>query len=179
MYGIFEDHYQVSNLGRVRSKDRTILCSNGNYMHLKGKILAQEHHKTNCYRVRLCVRTKKYSKSVHRLVAIAFIPNPDGKPEVNHIDGNRLNNNLENLEWVTQQENIDHAVETGLIDNPFGKAARNSRFVTKVYKDGILVAETYGHKELEDLGFDYRNVYACFVGRQKTHRGHTFSREEK
>ena len=177
--GEFGKHYQVSTLGRVRSKNRQIVCNNGTILNLKSKILAQDHHKTNCYRVRLCVDKVKYSKSVHRLVAEAFIPNPENKPEVNHIDGNRLNNEVSNLEWCTKEENMRHATETGLIYNPFGEDARNSKYVTKIYKDGVLVAETYGHKELEELGFDYRNVHSCFTGKQKSHRGHTFTREEK
>lgn len=114
------------------------------------------------------------------MVAEAFIDNIDNKPEVNHIDGNRLNNKAYNLEWVTRQENMEHAIETGLIVNPFGKDARNSKYVTKVFDlEGNLVAECYGNKELESLGFDYRNVHAVVTGKQKTHRNHTFIKEEK
>lgn len=176
----FDTHYQVSSLGRVRSKNRDIHCKDGRAISLKSKIMAQETHKTICYRVRLCVDSVKYSKSVHRLVAMAFIDNPDKKPEVNHLDGNRLNNKLENLEWVTKEENMSHAVVMGLINNPFGVCSRNSKFVTEVYNgEGELIAETYGNAELLLLGFDYRNVYAVIVGKQKTHRGHTFIRREK
>jgi len=58
---------------------------------------------------------KKHTVSVHRLIANAFIPNPQNKPEVNHINGNKLDNNIENLEWVTRSENAQHAVDTGLM----------------------------------------------------------------
>ena len=57
------------------------------------------------------------SKCIHRILGITFLPNPDRKPEINHMDGNVLNNSLGNLEWVTRAENMKHAVETGLINN--------------------------------------------------------------
>lgn len=65
----------------------------------------------------LSKENKQYYPRVHGLVAEAFIPNPEGKEQVNHIDGNKRNNCIDNLEWCTQTENIRHAIKTGLIKN--------------------------------------------------------------
>lgn len=64
--------------------------------------------------VELCINNNRYTVGVHRLVALAFIPNPENKPEVNHKDRNRSNNNVDNLEWVTQSENVAHAYRNGV-----------------------------------------------------------------
>ena len=65
---------------------------------------------------------------IHRLVAICFIPNTQNKQFVNHIDGNKLNNNVDNLEWVTHKENIQHSYRIGLHHNDFGEKARNFKY---------------------------------------------------
>ena len=93
----YEGLYQVSNMGRVRSL---------NYMHT-GKIreISQRTKKTGYQDVLLHKNGKRKLWSVHRLVATAFIPNPDNKPEVDHIDTNPSNNNVDNLRWVTSLEN--------------------------------------------------------------------------
>ena len=89
--------YSVSNTGLVRN-DRT------------GKILKGTPHKGGYLWVQLWVNNKYHSRSVHRLVAKSFIDNPDGKPQVNHKDGNTQNNTADNLEWVTCKENNLHRV---------------------------------------------------------------------
>jgi hypothetical protein len=99
----YEGLYQVSNLGRIKSIIR------------KGKILSNKSHRY----ISVIFYKNKLRKNirVHRLVAGAFIPNPENKPQVNHIDGNKKNNNVNNLEWNTQLENIRHAYRTGIKSN--------------------------------------------------------------
>lgn len=104
-----EDNYEVSNLGRVRR----IKSGCGTY---EGRILNFIENGKGYVIAPMTLNSKKYRRYVHRLVADAFIPNPDGKPEVNHIDGNKRNNCVDNLEWVTRSENCAHACRTGLFD---------------------------------------------------------------
>jgi hypothetical protein len=100
----FDPRYEVSNLGDVRNKKT-------------GRILKQVNL-TNGYR-QVNVSSKHRHQYVHRLVANAFIPNPDNKPEVDHIDKNRSNNNVDNLRWASHQENNEysHGKEVGRYDN--------------------------------------------------------------
>lgn len=109
----YEGLYQVSNLGRVRSLDRIVKIRHKNgcvtTRNLKGKIIKLHLDiQTNYLTVNLCVNCKSRTKTTHRLVAQTFIPNPENKPEVNHKDGNIINNNVNNLEWCTRSENEIH-----------------------------------------------------------------------
>ena len=112
----YEGLYEVSDTGQVRSVTRECLHKNGNVIPKVGKVLAQCPNKNTRYMMCSLWRNNKAKYYyVHRLVAGAFIPNPDSLPEVNHMDGDRQNNHLSNLEWVTRKGNIRHAIDTGLL----------------------------------------------------------------
>ncbi len=110
----FEGKYEISNLARVKSlirKDRLIKIG-----------LTKSKSELPYNVVQLALDNKTKCMRLHRVVAMAFVPNPENKPFVNHKDGNRYNNLPENLEWVTHQENVIHAYATGL--TPRGKRGK-------------------------------------------------------
>jgi hypothetical protein len=112
----YEGYYQISNLGRVKSLSRIINSVKTTYN--SKEIILRNGIASNGYEFAiLCVNYKKVKISIHRFVAIYFIENPKNKPCVNHINGIKTDNKVENLEWVTYSENSYHAVRTGLLYN--------------------------------------------------------------
>ena len=95
---------------------------------LTGKNITKRVGPRGYYQINLCIDGKCKTFVYHRLLAIAFIPNPDNLPCVNHIDGNKLNCQLSNLEWVTYSGNIRHAFDNGLIHTAVGKRTKCGRF---------------------------------------------------
>jgi len=122
----YEGHYQISNLGRVKSiarqrKNGLSICIT------KEKILKTHTNIWGYTTVTLSLNSKSMAYRIHRLVAINFIPNSNSKIEVNHINGIKSDNSLENLEWCTAKENVRHAYNTGLRINPKGEKHSRSK----------------------------------------------------
>jgi hypothetical protein len=115
----YEGVYEISNLGRVKRLE-TLVKNRGGYRLVKERILKIPYSPNLRYYSIFLSNGKVKQHYIHRLLAIAFIPNPLNKEQVNHKDGNKLNNSLSNLEWVTKSENQIHAIQNGLI-NLFGR----------------------------------------------------------
>lgn len=132
----WEGRYSVSSKGRIKSLPRTSFRIQGN-IPVKGGIVKPWISTTGYYTVCLSNREIKLKPKmrVHRLVALAFLENPEEKKYINHIDANKLNNNLENLEFCTHQENMQHARRLGLIDTE-KSTAKISKPVTQFYLNG-------------------------------------------
>lgn len=141
----YEGIYKVSNYGNVISYAR-----NGTRGGEKDKI---ERH--GYYRVKLWKNKQVKTFSIHRLVAQAFVPNPLGKPQVNHKDGNKKNNYFENLEWCSASENMVHAYKNGLV---------KTRPVYQI-KDGKIVNTFLNiHMAAVETKIPYSSIYRCANG---------------
>lgn len=114
----YEGYYQVSSHGKARSLPRVVerQWASGLISHSKrpGFCLVPTDNGRGYQQVDLRVDCKRKQHKVHRLVATAFCPNPEGYEEVNHIDGDKYNNHFTNLEWCNRSQNIQHAYDLGL-----------------------------------------------------------------
>ena len=128
---------------------------------------------SNCgyLRVRLYGKNECRRFSIHRLVAEAFIDNPENKPEVNHLDGNKTNNNVENLEWATSKENMRHSILLGKVMPKYGKH-KGSKPVVQLSIDGSYIAEFSSCSEAADKTNSNKHHIANVCGkRRKTTNG--------
>ena len=152
----YEGYYQISNLGRVKS-----LRSN--------KLLKPALDRGYSYVV-LCVKMKSKKYKIHRLIAIHFIPNYHNKPHINHIDGNKRNNDISNLEWCTNDENRKHAAAIGLM-------VRGSKhYFAKLTEDNVrYIKKAYANKEISQnklaikFGVHRKTIYDIIIGKQWKH----------
>lgn len=142
-YGEYDTFYEVSNLGRIRSKDRITVGKCGRVFPFKGQIIKPCKTKLGYHMVNFRYEGRKWPVLVHRVVVKAFLTPEEGKSQVNHIDGDKTNNKLSNLEWVNASENKLHAIRIG-ITKP--KKGENSTFV-KLKEEQVLKIRNE-HKDL-------------------------------
>ena len=160
----YEGLYQVSNLGKVKSLNK--------YHHKREQILKSRITKYGYYETALCKNGKMKFIGTHRLVALAFIPNLLNKEQINHKDGNKLNNFVDNLEWCTSLENIHHAIRTGL-EKVYGHENYNAKEVRQLDLDGNFIKKYKCLKYAQqETGIKYTDISLVCHGKRKTAGGY-------
>lgn len=173
----YEGRYQISSLGRVKSLSRNVNNHTG-HIKLNECILKQRTDYKGYMRIDIRDNTGvRHYFGIHRLVAQAFIPNPNNKPQVNHINGNKADNRLENLEWCTNSENQKHAYRTGL-NHVTGKAGRPKRPVLQIdMVNNKIISEYSSISDAEKITHS-RNVRMCCIGKRKSANGYRWKFKE-
>ena len=160
----YEGLYEVSNWGRVKSFDTYRKGINGSIRCCKGKIIKYQKTKHGYLQVGLWKNGQCKHYYVHRLVAEAFIPNPNNLPIINHKDENKQNNIVSNLEWCTYQYN-----------NTYGKMNINrnkqKKKILQYDLEGNFIKEWESIAECNRNGFLQSKIILCCQGERKTHKG--------
>lgn len=177
----YEGLYQISNLGRVKSMERFRKGKKGSKTYCKERILKSRISNAGYYQVCVCKNNIKKQLSVHRMVALAHIPNEYGLSCVDHINGIRTDNRAVNLRWCSLKENLNFDLARKNISHS-NKASNKCREHIKslhenckkpiviVYPDG-MIKEYDSAKDAEMDGFNHSLIAACCKGKQKTTRG--------
>lgn len=171
----YEGLYQASPSGNIKSLYRN-------------KILKYEISKNGYCQVMLCKNKKQKLLYVHRLVAMTYLNNFNEKLQVNHKDGNKQNNNINNLEMVTCKENIQHSFKNKLqviksgeenhLYNRYGQYANKSKPIYQYDLEGNFIKQWNCQKDVErELGFKVQNISACALGNKKTAYGFIWRNE--
>lgn len=145
----YEGYYQVSNTGFVRSVDRVVINNKGFNRTCKGVVLVGRVGGNGYIEVTLAKRNKKPTKCIHRLVAIYFLKQEEGKICVNHINAIKTDNRVENLEWCTYKENSAHGYRLGIMNTPKGNQKPNAILNEhKVREIRVLLKEGYSQSSI-------------------------------
>lgn len=169
-----EGKYQISYTGKVKSLPKKIKNRNGTFRYSNELILKNRlRSKDGYYFVSFYDNYKFTTQTIHRLVAMAFIPNPENKPYVNHIDGNKLNNHVSNLEWANCSENMLHAYRTGIAISQKGSKCHKSKMtesnvlaIRRLYKRNPFVNRRNIAKK---FGVAYNTITCVILRKTWTH----------
>lgn len=167
----FEGLYQVSSTGRVKSLNRVVIGRDGRTYHYRERYIKQQKRKDGYFAVQIFKNSNHYTKRIHRLVAETFLECPGDKFEVNHKDGNKENNSVENLEWVTRAGNIRHAISHGLMQH-IPLVAIEAKKKKIIRSDGVVFGSMT--EAARESGANVSNVCAVCQGRLKTTHGYGF-----
>ena len=161
----YEGSYQASNLGRIRSLDRLINYKNGKKVFYKGIILTPEINNGGYFEIQLSTNTKYKHYKVHRLIAETFISNPNNLPIINHKDHNKLNNNINNLEWCTRKYNNNYEPKK----TKFPKSVKINQ-----YDKNMNFIKTYNSlaEVSKEFNVSITSIRYCCLGKNKTCKGY-------
>lgn len=174
----YENLYQISNLGRVKSLQRRKSNYNqkgftGTFKLIQEKILKPKVDRKGYLYVQLYKNGKSKMFKVHRLVAQTFIPNLRNKPQVNHKDGNKQNNFIDNLEWCTNTENQKHAWKIGLQKSRFSKNNSKAKKVMQYDLQGNFIREWNCMMDIErEINISHTSISLCCRNKVENTRGY-------
>lgn len=167
----FKCSYEVSTTGKVRSIERYRYFKDNQRVKLKSVLLKAAMSEKGYHQVILRNSPHNRTIKIHQLVALTFVPNPDSKPFVNHKDGNKLNNCVENLEWVTHSENMLHCYWV----TKRMKQSNPARPINQFDAGGNVVKTWPSMQHIRrELGYTLSPIRHCLLGAQKTSRGYAW-----
>ena len=155
------ENYEVSNLGKVRNMK-------------SGRVLKPRLHKNGYLMHGLYENNKQKQLYLHRIIATAFMDNPEAKPQVNHIDENKLNNDLSNLEWCTEKENIIHGTRTKRASEKLSQ-----KVIQLDLNDNILSVFKSMRKAERETGVSRSSIGRCCNGERKSAGGFKWRKENE
>lgn len=168
----YEGLYQVSNLGRIKSLGRYV-NNNGGLEYREGKIMKSAKNNNDYLFIGLWKDGIRKNHTIHRLVAQAFIDNPNNFPEINHKDEDKTNNRVENLEWCNSKYNCNYGTHNERMVKSHLKP------ILQFSKDGEFIRRwESGTQVKRELGFNQSNITKCLKGKKKTCGGYVWGYEK-